>query len=47
MQFGFMLGRETADALFVVRKMEEEYRDKKELYMRFVNIDKAFDRVSG
>ena len=25
--------------------MQEEYRDKKNLYMRFVNIEKAFDRV--
>ena len=34
-----------ADALFVVRRMQEEYRDKKKkLYMCFVDI-KAFDRV--
>ena len=29
MQFGFMPGRRTTDALFVVRRMQEEYRDKK------------------
>ena len=29
MQFGFMPGRETTDALFAVRRMQEEYRDKK------------------
>ena len=46
MQFGFMPGRGTTDALFVVRRMQEKYRDKKEkLYMCFVNIEKAFDRV--
>ena len=46
MQFGFMPGRETTDVLFVVRKMQKEYRDKKKkLYMCFVDIDKAFDRV--
>ena len=34
MQFGFMPGRGTTDALFVVRIMQEEYRDKKKkLYM--------------
>ena len=46
MQFGFMPGRGTADALFVVRRMQEEYKDKKKkLYMCFVDIEKAFDRV--
>ena len=45
-QFGFMVGRETTDALFVVRRMQEEYKDKKKkFYMCFVNIGKAFDRV--
>ena len=29
MQFGFMPGRETTDALLVVRRMQEKYRDKK------------------
>ena len=29
MQFGFMPGIETSDALFVMRRMQEEYRDKK------------------
>ena len=46
MQFGFMLGRGTTDALFLVRRMQEEYRDmKKKLHMCFVDIEKAFDRV--
>ena len=45
MQFGFMPGRGTTDALFVVRRMQEEYRDKKKWYMCFVDIEKAFDRV--
>ena len=45
MQFGFMPGRGTTDALFVVQRMQEEYRDKKKLYMCFVDIEKAFDRI--
>ena len=46
MQLGFMTGRETTDALFVVQRMQEQYRDKKKkLYMCFVDIEKAFDRV--
>ena len=40
-----MLGR-TTDALFVVRRMQEKYRDKKKkLYVYFVDIEKAFARV--
>ena len=46
MQFGFKHGRGTTVALFIVRRMQEEYRNKKKkLYLRFVNIEKAFDRV--
>ena len=38
--------RGTTDALYVVRRMQEEYRDKKKkLYMCLVDIEKAFDRV--
>ena len=45
LQFGFVAGRGTTDALFVVRRMQEEYRDKKKkLNMCFVDIEKAFDR---
>ena len=36
--------RTTTDALFVVQRMQEKYRNKKkELYMCFVDIEKAFD----
>ena len=46
MQFGFMSGRETTEALFVVKNMQEKYRDKKKkLYKCFVDIEKALDRV--
>ena len=46
MQFGFTSGRGTTDALFVVRRIQKEYKDKKKnLYMCFVDIEKAFDRV--
>ena len=39
MQFGFMPARGTTDALFVVRRMQKEYRDeKKKLYMCFVDM---------
>ena len=46
MQFGFMPGKETVDAIFIVRRMQEEYQKKdKKLYMCFVDMEKAFDRV--
>ena len=34
MQFGFMPGRGTTDALFVVRRMQEEYMEKKKKIVR-------------
>ena len=46
MQFDCMPGRGTTDALSVVRRMQEEYVDKeRQLYMCFVDIEKAFNRV--
>ena len=40
MQFGFVPGRTTTDALFVVQRMQEEYRDKKKKLYCFVNIER-------
>ena len=31
--------------IFVVRRMQEEYKDKKKLYMCLVDIEKVSDRV--
>ena len=46
MQFGFMLGKDTAHALFILRRVREEFRGKeKKLCMCFVDLEKAFDRV--
>ena len=46
MQFGFMPGKGTTDALFILRRMQEEFRRReKKLYMCFVDLEKAFDRV--
>ena len=45
-QFGFMPGKGTIDALFLVRRLQDEHRAKdKRMYMCFVDSDKAFDRV--
>ena len=45
-QFGFVPGRGTTDAIFVVRQLQEMYlAANKKLYMTFVDKEKAFDRV--
>ena len=45
MQFGFMPGRGTIDAVFILRGMQEEYHAKWKSCMFFVDLEKAFDRV--
>ena len=46
MQFGFMNVRGTIDAVFILRRLQEEYHAKgKKLYMCLVDLEKAFDRV--
>ena len=46
MQFGHMSDRGTIDAVFILKTMQEEYHVKgKKLYMCFVDLEKAFDRV--
>ena len=45
-QLGFMPGKGTMDAIFIVRRMQEEYQKKdNKLYMCFVDMQQAFDRV--
>ena len=47
MEFGSMPERATVDAVFILRRMQEEYYAKgKTLYMCFVDLEKAFDRVT-
>ena len=46
MQLGFMPERVTIDAVFILRRMEEEYHVKGEkLYMCFVDPEKALNTV--
>jgi len=45
MQFGFMKGKGTTDAIFIVRQVQENFRAKrKKLYFGFVDFEKASDR---
>ena len=44
-QFGFVPGRGTTDAIFVVRQLRKYLAANKRLYMAFVDLEKAFDGV--
>ena len=45
MQFGFMKGEGSTDAIFIARQMKENFRVKgKKLYFGFVDLEKASDR---
>ena len=45
-QFAFMPGKGIIDAVFILRRLQEEYLDKEnKLYMCCVDLEKAFDRV--
>ena len=46
MQFGFMPGRGTTNAIFILQQVHEKYLDKhKDLYLAFADLEKAFERV--
>ena len=46
MQFGFMPGRGTTDAIFILRQSQEKYLVKnRKLYFAFVDLEKALDQV--
>ncbi|XP_053405146.1 uncharacterized protein LOC128558896 [Mercenaria mercenaria] len=46
MQFGFVPGRGTTDAILILRQLQEKYiAANKPLYIAFVDLEKAFDRI--
>ena len=46
MQFGFMPGRGPTDAILIVRQLQENFLDKnKKLYLAFIDLEKASDRI--
>ena len=46
MQFDFMSGRSTTDAIYILRQMQEKLLiRKKKIYFAFVNLEKAFESV--
>ena len=45
-QFRFQSGKSTADAIFILRQLQEIIgAKKKKLFLVFVDLEKAFDRV--
>ena len=40
-QFGFMPGRSTMEAIFLIRQVME----KKDLHMVFIDLEKAYDKI--
>jgi len=45
MQFGFMRGKGTIDAIFIVRQMWKFRAKGMKLYFGFVDLEKAFGSV--
>jgi len=46
-QFGFMPSRSTIEAIYHLRRLMRLYRDRKvDLHMVFIDLNKAYDRVS-
>ena len=44
-QFGFMKGKGTTDAIFIVQQMQKFRAKGKKLYFGFMDLEKAFDRI--
>ena len=46
-QFGFIPGRSTTDAIFALRQLVEKYKeDQQNLHCIFIDLEKAYDRVT-
>jgi hypothetical protein len=44
-QFGFMPGRSTMEAIFLIRQVMERYKEQKDLHMVFIDLEKTYDKI--
>jgi hypothetical protein len=45
-QFGFMPGRSTTEAIFLITQVMEWFKEqKKDLHMVFIDLEKAYDKI--
>jgi hypothetical protein len=44
-KFGFMPGRSTMEAIFLIRQVMERYKEQKDLHMVFIDLEKAYDKI--
>jgi Reverse transcriptase (RNA-dependent DNA polymerase) len=45
-RFGFMLGRSTMEAIFLIRQLMKRYRkEKKDLHMIFIDLEKTYFKI--
>ena len=44
-QFGFMPERSTMETIFLIRQVMQRYREKKDLHMVFINLEKAYNKI--
>jgi Reverse transcriptase (RNA-dependent DNA polymerase) len=46
-QFDFMPGRSTMEAIFLIKQLMERHREQKnDLHMIFIDLEKAYDKLS-
>jgi hypothetical protein len=46
-QFGFISGKSTMEEIFLIRQLMERYKNqKKDLYIVFIDLEKAYDKMT-
>jgi hypothetical protein len=45
-QIGFMPGRSTVEAIFLIRQLMKRYKEQKNMHMVCIDLEKAYDKVT-